>query len=416
MNPKEWRKQTINDLCQFSNGYGFRPSDWSSAGLPIIRIQNLNGSKKFNFFSGIPKEKWLVEPGTLLFAWAGVKGVSFGPKIWDGLTGVLNQHIYKIHPNKGVEPYWLYALLEVITSRIERKAHGFKTNLLHVRKSDITEQVVFVPPIEEQRKIAEILGTWDEAITLTERLIAAKQQRKKALMQQLLTGKVRFGGVANKAWQDVRLKEIATINANTLSGKSDPEHAYYYIDLASVNRGKIDFPTYKERFANLPSRARRILSKSDVIMSTVRPNLLGFAVCDFPTADVLCSTGFALITPHNSKNEKFIYQSLYGSYIQRQIDGLVTGSNYPAINSTEVKQMRILWPESDKERDLIGQVLSLCDEEITLLQQKAVALRKQKKGLMQQLLTGKVRVKVPSWMCIKGGDESEVLEGKRQRV
>lgn len=106
--------------------------------MAIIRIQNLNGSQDFNYYNQEPQEQWIVKPGTLLFAWAGVKGVSFGPKIWDGPTGVLNQHIYKITPKNGVDLYWLYAIFEMVTSRIEKNAHGFKTNLLHVRKSDIT--------------------------------------------------------------------------------------------------------------------------------------------------------------------------------------------------------------------------------------------------------------------------------------
>ncbi len=91
---KSHRRVTIGDLCEFFNGNGFRPPDWKSSGLPIIRIQNLNGSQSFNYFDGTPEAKWIIEPGDLLFAWAGVKGVSFGPTIWPGPRGVLNQHIF----------------------------------------------------------------------------------------------------------------------------------------------------------------------------------------------------------------------------------------------------------------------------------------------------------------------------------
>lgn len=103
MIPNSWQETTIGDICDFENGHGFRPPDWSKSGLPIIRIQNLNGSKDFNYFAGEPEKDWIVEPGTLLFAWAGVKGVSFGPKIWDGPKGVLNQHIYKIYPKANID-------------------------------------------------------------------------------------------------------------------------------------------------------------------------------------------------------------------------------------------------------------------------------------------------------------------------
>ena len=98
-----YARPSIGDLCNFISGNGFRPSDWRSSGLPIIRIQNLNGSRSFNYFAGQPKEKWIVNPGDLLFAWAGVKGVSFGPTIWSGPRGVLNQHIFRVVPKKDVE-------------------------------------------------------------------------------------------------------------------------------------------------------------------------------------------------------------------------------------------------------------------------------------------------------------------------
>ena len=79
--PKEWEIRRLEQLCLFSSGHGFRKQDWSSEGLPIIRIQNLNDSNDFNYFAGETDPKWLVFPGDLLFAWAGVKGVSFGPTI-----------------------------------------------------------------------------------------------------------------------------------------------------------------------------------------------------------------------------------------------------------------------------------------------------------------------------------------------
>lgn len=175
----DWKRRTIADLCDFSGGYGFKPSDWGKSGLPIIRIQNLNGSKNFNYFNGTPEPEWLVQPGELLFAWAGVRGVSFGPTIWNGQLGVLNQHIYRIHPKDGVEKNWLFLALKLVTTRIEAKAHGFKSSLVHVRKSDIDSQTIFVPDEALQKHIAEIVDSWDTAIQKCESLLAAKVERKR---------------------------------------------------------------------------------------------------------------------------------------------------------------------------------------------------------------------------------------------
>jgi type I restriction enzyme S subunit len=146
----------IKDLCSFSNGHGFTRHDWAKSGLPIIRIAHLNGSRDFDYFQGEPEPDWIVEPGELLFAWAGTKGVSFGPTIWGGPRGVLNQHIFRVRPREGVDKTWLYYALLQVTQRIEKQAHGFKSTLLHVRKSDVDSQRWPVPPVAEQRRIVDL--------------------------------------------------------------------------------------------------------------------------------------------------------------------------------------------------------------------------------------------------------------------
>lgn len=189
--PHHWEIATPGELATFTGGYGFCPPDWSMKGLPIIRIQNLNGSSKFNYYDGPVREKWLVEPGDLLFAWAGSAGASFGPCIWPGPTGVLNQHIYKLTPNEGVDPGWLYAIMRLITSRVEERAHGFKATLLHVHKSDITGQLIPLPPYSEQRAISERLDAMTGSIEAGESELGVLREVKRGLLQDLLTGKVR---------------------------------------------------------------------------------------------------------------------------------------------------------------------------------------------------------------------------------
>lgn len=302
---------SIGDLCKFINGNGFRPSDWQSSGLPIIRIQNLNGSRSFNYFSGQPKEKWIVNTGDLLFAWAGVKGVSFGPTIWPGPRGVLNQHIFRVVPKEGVEKYWLYLVLQIATRQIEASAHGFKSSLVHVHKKDITNQVVNLPPLPEQRKIAEILSAWDRGIELTEALLAAARTRKHGLMQILLTGKCRFSEFEGQAWREVRLGDVASVDRHSLGSKTAPDFTFDYISLSNVEPGRIVGPLKQVIFEKAPSRARRILELGDLLISTVRPNLLGFARVTEEYQNCIASTGFAVVTPKPEADAS------YGTYIPK---------------------------------------------------------------------------------------------------
>ncbi|SDR39758.1 restriction endonuclease subunit S [Pseudovibrio sp. Tun.PSC04-5.I4] len=155
-----WKRKSLGELCVLGSGNGFRPKDWSERGMPIIRIQNVRGSADFNYFAGETEPKWIVEPGELLFSWAGVPGVSFGPGIWNGPTAVLNQHIYRVTPKDFVDRDWLYEVLLYITPKIERRAHGFKSSLLHIKKIEFTSQSVLVPTLDDQR----ILAHWIQGL------------------------------------------------------------------------------------------------------------------------------------------------------------------------------------------------------------------------------------------------------------
>ena len=188
--PVAWASRDIGELCSFSNGRGFKASEWSERGLPIIRIQNLNGSREFKYFDGAIRERWLVEPGDLLFAWAGVKGVSFGPYMWHGPRGVLNQHIYKVRPRAGTDKVWLHEMLRQVTHEIEERAQGFKSSLLHVRKADITAHSIAVPPISEQRQIAERCAAANQLKAIEVSNLEALARLKLALMDDLFSGRV----------------------------------------------------------------------------------------------------------------------------------------------------------------------------------------------------------------------------------
>lgn len=186
-----WPRRSIGSLCKLSNGFAFKTKDRSAKGLPIIRIQNLNGSDDFNFFAGPPKPGWVVETGDLLFAWAGVKGSSFGPRIWRGPRGVLNQHIFRVQPGEGVVKEWLFEALRLATHEIEERAQGFKTSLLHVRKADVTEHPVTLPPIAVQRWIAERSTELGELEYAERSTLESMVRIKRGLMQDLFSGRIR---------------------------------------------------------------------------------------------------------------------------------------------------------------------------------------------------------------------------------
>lgn len=188
--PDEWEVKQLGDIANYINGKAFKPSEWGTEGLPIVRIQNLNGANEYNYYSGIIDDKFIINNGQLLFAWSGSKGTSFGPFIWNSGKAVLNQHIFKVDLNGFVNSIYGYYALKQVTQIIEESAHG-SAGLVHVTKGTLEKFKIGIPKVEEQIKIASILSEIDGKIGEHENKKQKLGELKRGLMQQLLTGKIR---------------------------------------------------------------------------------------------------------------------------------------------------------------------------------------------------------------------------------
>lgn len=394
MVPKGWMLLQVSDICKLQNGNSFKPHEWDTKGLPIIRIQNLNGSGNYNYFSGVPQDKWLVEPGQLLFSWAGTKGVSFGPFIWNGPKGVLNQHIYKVFANENVHEHWLYLALLHITQKIEAQAHGFKSTLLHVQKKDIDNQFVLTQPVAEQKKISQILSTWNKAISVTEKLLANSQQQKKALIQQLLTGKkrlldengVRFSG----EWCTCTLSEVAHI----IMGSSPKSEAYNDNGLGlPLIQGNADIKCRVSCPRVYTSDITKECTPGDILLSVRAP--VGTVALSQHKACI--GRGISAIKSKRKMSQSFLYQ--WFLWFEPKWCYLSQGSTFESINSDDIKTLKLSVPNFE-EQQKIAAVLSAADTEISTLEKKLACLKNEKKALMQQLLTGKRRVKVDEAVAV----------------
>ncbi|MGL4757334.1 MAG: restriction endonuclease subunit S [Aeromonadaceae bacterium] len=256
----------------------------------------------------------------------------------------------------------------------------------------ISDFRINLPPIHEQLKITAIISTWDKAIATTEKLLANSQHQKKALMQKLFFGKSRFSNFDDK-FRCRFFYELLNIDSKNLGGKTSDDYLFDYISLSDVKSGRINDHLERHFFKDAPSRARRILAEGDILFSTVRPNLQGFAKVGGNHKECIASTGFSVLTPKDEVCGNYIYHYLYSSHITAQINTLVVGTNYPAINSSDVARLRIYCPGYEEQKR-IARVLDNCDKGIEALNHKLFLLKQEKKALMQQLLTGKRRVNV----------------------
>ena len=186
-------------------------------------------------------------------------------------------------------------------------------------------------------------------------------------------------------WQIKSINDICYVNPDTLSNKSDDSLSLEYIDIESVTTRRIN-EIKKLEFKDAPSRARRLIKRNDVIMSTVRPYLKAFAKINIEKDNLVCSTGFAVLRAKKNINHEFLFQSILSDYYIQQLSNKMVGSNYPAVNSSDVRESNIILPPLE-EQEKIASILSTVDEQIDNVDALIEKNKELKKGLMQTLLT-----------------------------
>lgn len=180
------------------------------------------------------------------------------------------------------------------------------------------------------------------------------------------------------------LNKICDINPDTLSETADASRRYRYIDLSSIKEQKADLSITPEAFAELPSRARRKVRRNDVLLGTVRPNLKNFALIDSDDDDLLCSTGFAVLrSKKDISDPRFIFQAINSEVVERQLNALVTGSNYPAVNASQVAELLIPVPPLPEQKK-IAEILAGIDTLITKSEEKIQKLQISHASLSEQ--------------------------------
>jgi len=191
-------------------------------------------------------------------------------------------------------------------------------------------------------------------------------------------------------WSLESFSNVVEINSNTLSANTPDDYSFYYLSLSDVNSGVINHPAEKISFKSAPDRARRIVKQGDILLSTVRPNLQGFGYVDFNGDDYVCSTGFAVLRPKTNVVGQYLYQFLFSHQVTKYFYSCVVGSNYPAINNSDIERISLPLPPIDEQKK-ISQILSTWDRAVERAQRLIEARQRQKKGLMQGLLTGRLR-------------------------
>ncbi|KZZ05755.1 hypothetical protein A3746_03655 [Oleibacter sp. HI0075] len=406
MVPEGWKHRRLSEICTtVTSGSRDWAQYYADDGAKFIRMTNLRRESIWLDLSDLKfvdiqrdsadGKRTSLRAGDILMSIT----AELGKIGWvnEGLgESYINQHTALIRLNKEKASTMFVAYLlssQEMNAKINRlNDSGAKAglNLPTIRAIPLS-----LPPLPEQKKIAQILSTWDKAITTTEQLLANSQQQKKALMQQLLTGKkrlldkngVRFSG----EWQVLPLGHLTNIFDGTHSTPKYVEDGvpFYSVEHLTAN----DFS--KTKFIS-----EEVFDKENKRVKLERGDILMTRIGDIGTAkhldwDVRASfyVSLALVKASESFDSEYMTQYINSNIFRSELWKRTIHVAFPKkINLGEISNCLVVIP-SLEEQQKIAAVLSTADQEISAIQQKLDALKQEKKALMQQLLTGKRRVK-----------------------
>ncbi|PZW40466.1 type I restriction enzyme S subunit [Mesonia algae] len=397
--PENWEVIKFKNNVGLLGGYPFDSKKFNEdgIGLPLIRIRNILKGYSETFFNGEYLKDYLIEKNDIL---VGMDG-DFHISRWQGNKALLNQRILKLYqiPNSQINLDFFYYLAQPFLDRVHFRTAG--TTVKHLSNKDFYNAKFKLPPLPEQQKIAEILSTVDEKIAVIDQQITATEELKKGLMQRLLTkgiGHTEFKdsplGEIPKSWEVRKLEEIAEIKGGKRlpKGKSliETKNSHPYIRVADMKMGGVDISNILYVPDDVfPSIARYIINKGDLFITVA--GTLGL-VGEIPEGlDGANLTENADKITNIKVDKHFLLYVLLSPIIQNAVEREQTNNAQPKLALTRIRTFKVPVPPQVEQQKIAGS-LKCVFEKIENQKDKKQAYLQLKKGLMQQLLTGKVRV------------------------
>lgn len=394
--PASWHQEQLKDLCLYPGEYGLNsPAIPLSPDLPLyIRITDIDDDGRYLLqhratviYSG--KQK-LLQKNDLLFARTGATvGKTYLHQDTSYPTAFAGYLIRFVPNTAKIIPYFLFLYCHTAYYWNWIKIFKARSGQPGISADEYGKMLVPCPPIAEQHRIVEVLGTWDKAIQLTRKLIEQKELQKKYLMQQLLTGRTRLKGFTGK-WKKVHLENMLyEVDKRTTCNNQ------YQIMSVTKNGIYSQQEYFDKQIASENNIGYKILRRSNIVFS---PMNLWMGSIGFFQKDIGIVSPAYKIFSINPKIALFDFlryfmttpKMLYLYKINSEMGASIVRRNLD-INGLLSSDVFI---PSIKEQYAIAKVISTSDKQVDLLKQKLVKLEEQKKGLMQVLLTGKIRLAV----------------------
>ena len=423
--PERWKSICLKHFAKARRGTTYIASELSenSISYPLyinmksFRVgggYNVNGDK---FYTSPYAQTQLVKANDLLIANTDVTAscdILGAPiclpekKLKKGV--LFSHHVTALSLSKGINKFFLFYLFCLDANRVKMQSYGRGTTVKMLDSKEFSNLLLLIPPLPEQKKIASILTSVDEVIENTQKQIDKLQDLKKATMNELLTkglGHTEFKdselGRIPKSWEVKKLNELSDGRFGIVDGpfgsNLKTEHYKPYgvpvIQSGFVTTGNFKAESYvyvdEEKFQ---SEIRSSVKSGDLVMAKIGAQAGRCAIMppNHPVG-ILAGNSLKISAKKDVLLTEYLYQLLTHLYSTGEIQNLRTETAQPAINIATLKQYKIAVPSVGEQKKII-KTLSSVDSQVHSLSQKLCQTQHLKKSLMQDLLTGKVRVKV----------------------
>ena len=395
-----WEEMILGDYIDLIPGYAFSSDLFNdSIGMPLIRIRDFESQNPITYYSGEYDGKYIVNPGDKLISMDG----EFNIIEWKGSCSLLNQRVCKIQSNNNEKMDIQFLMYRLVRELKNIEARTPATTVKHLSLKDLQFLKLSIPPLKEQQKIAEILSSVDAAIEKTEQVITKTEEVKKGLIQQLLTK-----GIDHKEFKDSKIGEIPitwevkkfkeitdVLKCGVASTPTYVEKGVPFLSAQNVKKGKLRLEKYnfvsEEYHEKLTKNV--LPCRNDILLTRVGANIGEAALVDI---DFEFSVYVSLthIRMNQGLNPMFyVYLLNSDKYQKLSKHNQYVGGGVQNLNVKVVEEFLMPIPPLEEQNKIVN-ILSSHDEKIVIESRKLENLNKVKKRLMQQLLTGQVRVKV----------------------
>lgn len=410
--PKNWnllRSKFLFEAVDIRSDDGTEELLTVSSAYGVIPRKHVN----VTMFEAVSYEGYkLCWPGDLvinsLWAWAYALGISQYHGIVSTAYGV-----YRVIPKVKADLRYLHWLLRSVPFQweLQTRSKGIWISRLQLTDEAFLSAPILFPPYKEQLTISKYLEHADQmlrgGVSQKKRLVDLMEEYKRAVIQQAVTrgldpdvplkpSGVEWLGDIPEHWKVRRLKDWVSINETVLSETTDPNYKFNYIDIGSAVTGKLLSDPVILNFGDAPSRARRVIKTGDTIFSTVRTYLKAVWFAELVNSELICSTGFAVLTPKKDAVGKFVSYLVQSTSFTDVVTSESVGIAYPAIAEGSLGSFYVPVPPVEEQAAIVAHLDKLTsdiDAAIAHTRREIELLEEYRTRLIADVVTGKLDVR-----------------------